>query len=234
MKIKTLPGDKKAVVLLSGGLDSATTLFLARKRGFRCFCLVFDYGQRHQREIGSAKKIARFAHCAYRLIKLRFPWKGSALLDRKSKIPAATGYRLQARSVIPNTYVPARNTVFLSLALAYAEAINAGAIFIGANAVDFSGYPDCRPEFYRAFKKVAACATKSGVEGKKIRIETPLIEKSKAEIIRLGASLGVPFQWTWSCYAGKNKPCAQCDSCYLRAKGFRQAKIKDPLLGISK
>jgi len=225
---KGLPACRQAIVLLSGGLDSATTLFLARDLGFQCSCLIFDYGQRHKKEIESAKKIARIAHSPYKIVKLDFPWKGSALLDKKIKIPQYA--RIQGRkNTISSTYVPARNIIFLSLALSFAEAVKAEAIFIGANAVDFSGYPDCRPLFFKAFKKAADSGTKAGIEDKKIRIATPLIKKTKAEIIKIGKRLGVPFGLTWSCYAGGNKPCGRCDSCYFRAKGFKQAKITDPL-----
>jgi len=222
--------NKRAIVLLSGGLDSATTLFIARDLGFQCSCLIFDYGQRHKREIESAKKIAQIAHCSYRIVKLDFPWKGSALLDKKIRIPEYKGTRIQRRkNAIPSTYVPARNIIFLSLALSFAEAVKAEAIFIGANAVDFSGYPDCRPLFFKAFQKAADSGIKAGIEDKKIRILTPLIKKTKAEIIKIGKRLGVPFGLTWSCYAGGNKPCGRCDSCYFRAKGFKEAKIADPL-----
>ena len=220
--------NKRAIVLLSGGLDSATTLFLARDLGFQCSCLIIDYGQRHKREIESAKRIARIAHSPYKIVKLDFPWKGSALLDKKIKIPRYT--KIQGRkNTIPSTYVPARNIIFLSLALSFAEVVKAEAIFIGVNAVDFSGYPDCRPLFLKAFKKAADSGTRAGIEDKKIRITTPLIKKTKAEIIKIGKRLGVPFGLTWSCYAGGNKPCGRCDSCYFRAMGFKQAKITDPL-----
>ena len=229
---KGLPACRQAIVLLSGGLDSATTLFLARDLGFQCSCLIFDYGQRHKKEIESAKKIARIAHSPYKIVKLDFPWKGSALLDKKIKIPQYA--RIQGRkNTISSTYVPARNIIFLSLALSFAEAVKAEAIFIGANAVDFSGYPDCRPLFFKAFKKAADSGTKAGIEDKKIRIATPLIKKTKAEIIKTGKRLGVPFGLTWSCYAGGNKPCGRCDSCYFRAKGFKEAGVKDPLLAHS-
>ena len=220
-----------AIVLLSGGLDSATTLYIAKRDGFKCFCLIFDYGQRHRREIESARRIARFAHCAYKVIKFSLPWKGSSLLDKNINIPAvnrSTGQ--QIASEIPSTYVPARNIIFLSFALSYAESIGASAIYIGAHAQDYSGYPDCRPEFFKAFAKVISRGTKSGFEKKKAKIKTPLLNKNKAQIIRLGRSLGVPFALTWSCYQGGERPCSKCDSCYFRAKGFKEAGIEDPLI----
>ena len=222
---------KKAVVLLSGGLDSAVTLYFAKKQGFKCFCLIFDYGQRHRREIESAKKIAQAANCPFTIIKINLPWKGSSLLDKKINIAKSvrvSGW--QSVKGIPSTYVPARNIIFLSFALSYAEVIGAEAIFIGAHIQDYSGYPDCRPEFYRAFSRVIATGTKTGIEKRKIKIETPLIHKTKARIIGLGVNLSVPFALTWSCYRGGNKPCGKCYSCYFRAKGFREAGIKDPLL----
>ena len=217
---------KKAVVLLSGGLDSATTLYLARKQGFVCRCLIFDYSQRHAREINSAKKIARRAGSKYMVVKISFPWGGSALLDEHADMPLAVG---EAENSIPPTYVPARNIVFLSFALSYAETIKAKAIFIGAHDEDYSGYPDCRPEFYRSFRKAAKHGTKSGAENQAIKIKTPLGLKNKAEIIRLGKSLGVPFELTWSCYRGMKYPCGKCDSCFYRAKGFKEAGLHDPL-----
>lgn len=215
--------NKKAVVLLSGGLDSATTLFLAKRRGFDCSGLIFDYGQRHRREIESAKAIAHSANCNYRIIKIDFPWKGSSLLEKKGRIS-------RGRGKIPSTYVPGRNIIFLSFALSFAEAIGACAIFIGAHSHDFSGYPDCRPQFYQAFSKVITSGTKAGAEKRKIKVITPLINKGKAQIIRLGAKLGIPFRLTWSCYEGAKRPCGKCDSCYFRAKGFKEAGLTDPLL----
>lgn len=221
---------KKAVVLLSGGLDSATTLFFARKEGYQCSCLIFDYGQRHKREIGSARDVARSANCQYRIIRIRLPWRGSALLDKNIKVPQrSSAPALQRNSKIPNTYVPGRNIIFLSFALSYAEAIGACAIFIGAHAQDYSGYPDCRPQFYRTFSGVISKGTKAGVEDRRIKVVTPLINMNKSRIIRLGKKLGVPFGLTWSCYQGKTRPCGKCDSCYFRAKGFQEAGIKDPL-----
>lgn len=222
---------RRAVVLLSGGLDSTTTLYLAKGEGFKCFCLIFDYGQRHKREIESAERIAKVGGCPYQILKIKLPWKGSSLLDKKNNLPPATrpqGHK--ATKGIPSTYVPGRNTIFLSFALSYAEAVGAHVIFIGANAIDFSGYPDCRPEFYRAFNKIIAVGTKAGVQKRTIRIKTPLIRKTKAEIIQLGNRLGVPYELTWSCYQGGRRPCGKCDSCYFRAKGFKEARIKDPLL----
>ncbi len=223
---------KKAVVLLSGGLDSAVTLYFARSKGWQAHCLVFDYGQRHWVEIKSARRIAQSANCLYKIIKINLPWKGSSLLDKDINIPKPA-HRLTGTPAnrIPSTYVPGRNIIFLSFALSFAEAIKAEAIFIGANAVDFSGYPDCRPEFYHAFRRVISAGTKAGVEKKRIKIETPLINKTKAQIIKLGSYLGVPFELTWSCYQGAKMPCGKCDSCYYRAKGFMEAKRRDPLAG---
>lgn len=218
---------KKAVVLLSGGLDSATCLYWAKHQGYDCQCLIFDYGQRHKKEIQQAAKIAKTAKSPYQIVKISFPWKGSSLLDKKLQVPLSN-FKSQNSNSIPNTYVPARNTIFLSFALSFAEAIKAQAIVIGANALDYSGYPDCRPNYFQAVQKMANLATKAGVEGKKIKILTPLIHKTKAQIIRLGKSLKVPYQMTWSCYRGKARPCGTCDSCILRAKGFREAGWPDP------
>jgi 7-cyano-7-deazaguanine synthase len=224
--------NKNAVVLLSGGLDSATTLFLAKRRGFKCFCLIFDYGQRHAREIESAKAVAHAAGCKPQVLKISLPWKGSSLLNKNKNVPERnhkTGR--QRASEIPSTYVPGRNIIFLSFAVSFAEVIQASSIFIGAHAQDYSGYPDCRPQFFRAFNKVIICGTKAGLKKRKIKIETPLVNKKKAQIIKLGRTLGVPFELTWSCYRGKKAPCGECDSCYFRAKGFKQAGLQDPLIG---
>ncbi|MCK9432424.1 MAG: 7-cyano-7-deazaguanine synthase QueC [Candidatus Omnitrophica bacterium] len=211
---------KTAVVLLSGGLDSATVLYLAKAQGYSCRALVFDYGQKHRQEIFRAVKVAGSAGVPHTVLKISLPWKGSALLDDKIKVPE------RISSGIPVTYVPARNIIFLSFALSFAEVLKAQAIFIGAHAQDYSGYPDCRPEFFKAFAGMAAAGTAAG---KKIAIKVPLLNKDKSEIISLGYKLGVPFGLTWSCYRNGKKPCGKCDSCYYRAKGFHQAGIADPL-----
>ena len=225
---------KKAIVLLSGGLDSSTALYMAKRQGFDIFCLVFDYGQQHKRELGAAKRIARIARCRFTVLKIALPWKGSSLLDKQFKIPLFNGEIKPAAkpafNEIPSTYVPARNTIFLSFAISYAEAIGATDIFIGANALDYSGYPDCRPAYFKAFNRLAILATKRGTERKDIRIQAPLVRLKKSEIIKLGLKLGVPFDKTWSCYMGGKKPCGRCDSCVFRAKGFKEAGSKDPLI----
>ncbi|KPJ66471.1 7-cyano-7-deazaguanine synthase [candidate division WOR-1 bacterium DG_54_3] len=209
---------KKAIVLLSGGIDSTTTLYFAKRQGYKCFALIFDYGQRHKREVRSAVAVAKCAKAPYQIIKIDLPWKGSSLLNKKLKVPDRKSFK-----GIPSTYVPARNMIFLSFALSYAEAIGAKTIFIGANAIDFSGYPDCRPSFYRAFQKVVKVGTKK----KKIKVLTPLINMTKANIIALGLKLKAPLELTWSCYKGGKKPCGVCDSCRLRKKGFSQLGIRD-------
>lgn len=221
--------NKRAIVLLSGGLDSTTALFFARAQGYKTFALIFDYGQRHRKEIGVAQRIARKAGCTYMVLKINFPWKGSALLDKNIRLPQGRNLGKILKDKIPVTYVPARNIIFLSFAASYAEAVGAQAIFIGANVRDYSGYPDCRPEFFKAFRRVLAKGMKVGVEGRTIEIKTPLIHKDKAQIIKLGLSLKVPYGMTWSCYRGGKTPCGRCDSCILRKKGFDQLGVKDPL-----
>lgn len=217
-------------MLLSGGLDSATTLYFAKAKGYKITCLIFDYGQRHKREINSALKLARGAGCDFRIIKLVLPKRGSSLLDKKIRIPKpGFGANPLRRNNIPSTYVPARNLIFLSIATSFAESIEAGCIFIGANAIDFSGYPDCRPQFYRILNQLIKAGTKAGVEGRPIKILTPLIRKSKKEIIRLGRKLNVPYELTWSCYKGGKRPCRVCESCFLRKKGFDESGLIDPL-----
>jgi len=220
--------NKKAVVLLSGGLDSATTLYVAKHQGYQPTALIFDYGQRHKKEILFAKGLAKLAGCSYMVIKILFPWKGSALLDKTMPIAQRRSLKTMGET-IPSTYVPSRNIIFLSFAASFAETIGACAIFIGANAIDYSGYPDCRPKFLKAFQAALAAGTKAGVEKKGIVIYAPLLKKTKKEIIALGLQLKVPYRMTWSCYQGKQKPCRVCDSCRLRQKGFDANKIKDPL-----
>lgn len=217
---------KRAVVLVSGGLDSATVLALARAQGFACYALSFDYGQRHRCELAAAERVA----CSLGAVEHRtFPldlrqFGGSALTDDAIAVPEMPG------EGIPVTYVPARNTVFLSLALAWAEVLGAGDIFIGVNAVDYSGYPDCRPEFIAAFGHMANLATRAAVEGKHLTIHAPLIDMSKAEIIRTGTTLGVDYGQTLSCYNPDTggRACGVCDSCRLRAAGFAAAGVPDP------
>lgn len=228
--------------MLSGGLDSTTTLYWALDKGYHCHCLIFDYGQRHKQEILAAKGICQEAGCTGRVVKITLPHHGSSLLDKQLKIPQRANWQTTAGSpersrrtgkranVIPNTYVPARNIIFLSFAASFAETEKAQAIFIGANAIDYSGYPDCRPQFYRQFIRAIAAGTKSGVEGKGIKILTPLIHKSKREIVQLGDRLGVPFALTWSCYKGGRSPCGKCDSCLFRKQGFLEAGLEDPLI----
>lgn len=220
---------KKAVVLLSGGLDSTTMLYVAKAKGYEPYCLCFDYGQRQRREINSAKAIAKKTKCSLKIVKFTLPWKGSALLDKKIAIEKNRRLKDFTKK-IPATYVPARNTIFLSFALSYAEVMGVETVFIGANIVDWSGYPDCRPEYLKAVEKVFQRGTKKGVLGKKIKIFAPLLQKTKAQIIKTGLKLGVPYELTWSCYQGGKSPCGECDSCQLRAKGFKEAGTKDPLL----
>ena len=219
--------SKKAIVLLSGGLDSATILYEAKHKGFKPYCLIFEYGQRHRKEINLAKKLAESIKAPYECVKIAMPWQGSSLLDSSMKIPEKLS---TSENDIPSTYVPARNIIFLSFAASYAEAVGAEAIFIGANAIDYSGYPDCRPDFFNAYKEVMKKGLKTGVKGKNLKIYTPLLRKTKAGIIRMGMKLKVPYELTWSCYKGGRKPCGVCDSCVLRAKGFKEARVSDPAL----
>ena len=219
--------SKKAVVLLSGGLDSATVLYWALDRGWQPQALIFDYGQRHSREISSAKALCKKTGVAYDVIPVKLPWRGSSLLDKGSALPRAKSAR-DIGAKIPSTYVPGRNTLFLSYGLSCAEAIGAEAMMIGANALDYSGYPDCRPDFISAVSKVFKLGTRAGRQGKPIKVIAPLLKLSKTQIIKLGNRLGVPYKATWSCYRGGRKPCGTCDSCRLRAKGFRESGIMDP------
>ncbi len=216
----------KAVVLLSGGLDSATTLAIAHSEGFLCHCLSLDYGQRHRAELAAAPRVAAaLGAAAHRTLSLDLSgFGGSALTDPSLAVPTS------GQTGIPITYVPARNTIMLSLALAWAEVLEAQHIFIGANAVDYSGYPDCRPEYIAAFEHMANLATKAGVEGRRMTIHAPLIALSKADIIRRGVALGVDYALTVSCYQADaaGRACGVCDSCRLRRKGFADAGIADP------
>ncbi|MCK4414757.1 MAG: 7-cyano-7-deazaguanine synthase QueC [Candidatus Eisenbacteria sp.] len=218
-----------AIVLLSGGLDSATVLAIAHAEGWACRALTLRYGQRHSREIEAAKRLARAMDLPeHRRVSLDLAAWGGSSLTGDGEVPHG-GVTAEA---IPSTYVPARNTVLLSLALAWAEAIGAQAIFLGVSAVDYSGYPDCRPEFIAAFQQLANVATKVGLAGRAPVLRAPLINKSKAETIRWGAALGVDYALTWSCYdpTPAGRPCGDCDSCRLRAKGFADAGMVDPLV----
>jgi 7-cyano-7-deazaguanine synthase len=217
----------RAVVLLSGGLDSATVLALARREGFACHALTVDYGQRHRAELAAAGRVASaLGAVEHRIVALDLSqFGGSALTDPRLGVPGGPG------EGIPITYVPARNTVLLALALAWAEALGAHDLFIGANAVDYSGYPDCRPAFIAAFRVLANLGTRDGIEGRSFHIHAPLIEMSKAEIIRLGTRLGVDYSGTLSCYDPdrSGRPCGVCDACRLRRKGFEEAGMIDPV-----
>lgn len=220
--------SRRAIVLLSGGLDSSTCLYWAKARGYACEALSVLYGQRHDRELVSARAVARAAGVPWRVVRLSLPWLAvSSLVGRKRRLPDAPLSRIGS-GAIPSTYVPGRNTVLLSVAASLADASGAEAIVTGANAIDFSGYPDCRPGFHRAFEKVLAAGTRAGAEGRRIRVLAPLIKLDKAGIVRLARRLRVPLEETWSCYAGGRRPCGRCDSCKLRAKGFAGAGVEDP------
>ena len=223
---------KRAVILLSGGLDSTTALAIAKERGFECYTMSFNYGQRTVAELKAAKKVsAQFG--AKKHIEVNLDMSeigGSALTDHSIDVP--TGEAIASEESIPVTYVPARNTVFLSIALGWAEVLKADHIFVGVNAVDYSGYPDCRPEFIQAFEDMANLATKAGVEGGKVHIDAPLIDMTKAQIITKGIELGVDYAVTVSCYDADNegKACGECDSCMLRRQGFEAQGFKDPTI----
>lgn len=220
---------KKAICLLSGGLDSATVLAVALRDGYQVEALTLQYGQLHKREIESAKKIAAHFKVRQTELKIDLPWGGSALLDSSIPIPKNRNEKELSQG-IPATYVPARNTIFLSFAASFAESRNAQAIFIGANAIDYSGYPDCRESFFLAFERVIQEGTKAGSEGNRTKIMVPLLHLRKTEIIELGTSLYVPYELTWSCYEGGEKPCGECDSCLIRLKGFEALGVSDPLI----
>lgn len=233
--MSTPSAQPPAVVLLSGGLDSATVLAIARSRGFCCHALSIDYGQRHRQELLAAERVARQLGAASHVVErldLRL-FGGSALTSDdipvpKDQVPAAE--TLNAKTNVPITYVPARNLIFLSLAAAYAETLGAHNLFIGVNAVDYSGYPDCRPAFISSFEQTVALATRAGVEGAPFRVHAPLSDLSKPDIIRLGLSMGVDYGLTHSCYdpGPAGRPCGHCDSCLIRARGFRAAGLSDP------
>ena len=221
----------KAVILLSGGLDSSTVLYLAKSEGYDCYALSFDYQQRHRRELTAAKTIATAVGVvAHQVVSFDLSlWGGSALTDRQIDLPQDRELSAMSES-IPVTYVPARNTIFLSFALAYAEAIAANRVYIGVNALDYSGYPDCRGDYIDAMRSVFRLGTKQGREGDPIEIITPLIDLKKTEIIQLGNRLGVPWQQTWSCYSGDEVPCGTCDSCLLRLAAFAELGLVDPAM----
>jgi 7-cyano-7-deazaguanine synthase len=222
---------KRAVVLLSGGLDSTTTLVLARAEGFETYALSFDYGQRHRVELEAARRVAQSVGArAHRVVKIDGDVFGGSALTDDVDVPKLRSEAEMAHG-IPITYVPARNTIFLSYAVAWAEALRASDIFIGVNALDYSGYPDCRPEFIAAFEKMANLGAKSGVEGSRLTIHAPLIKMSKAEIVRTARRIGVDLSLTHSCYdpAPDGRACGVCDSCQLRRKGFREAGVNDPI-----
>ncbi|ANE49072.1 7-cyano-7-deazaguanine synthase [Paenibacillus swuensis] len=220
---------KKAVIILSGGLDSTTCMGYAKEQGYELYPITFDYGQRHRIELENARKVAAFygAEGRHKVVQLGFlkEFGGSALTDESIAVPEGA----EAEDEIPVTYVPARNLLFLSIAASYAEVNGAEALYIGVNAMDYSGYPDCRPEFISKVEEVIALGTKAGVEGKSMSIETPLLLLTKADIIREGTRMEVPYELTTSCYNGKAEACRTCDSCRLRLKGFAEAGLQDPI-----
>ncbi len=222
----------KGVVLLSGGLDSATTLILAKSQGYEIYALSFRYGQRHKVELKAARRIAKhFKVAKHMVVDIDLGLFGGSALTDDIAVPKGRTSK-EMRADIPITYVPARNTIFLSFALAWAETLGSQDIFIGVNALDYSGYPDCRPEYIAAYERMANLATKAGVEGKqKLKIHTPLIQMTKAQIIKKGLELGADFSLTHSCYdpSESGKSCGQCDSCFLRLKGFKEAGVPDPI-----
>lgn len=222
-------GQKKAIVLFSGGLDSTTCLYWALDRGYVCETLTILYGQKHDREVRAAAQIAQHLRVKQHVITLDFPWlASSSLVDKNQQIPDQPMEKIESHE-IPSTYVPGRNLVFLSIAASLADATGADAVVAGPNAVDFSGYPDCTPDFYQAAAQALNRGTKKGVsEG--VEVLAPLMYLSKTDIVRLAAELNVPFELTWSCYAGGEKPCGVCDSCKLRAKGFAEAGVYDTSL----
>lgn len=221
---------KKAIVLLSGGLDSTTTLAIAHHEGFELYTLSFDYGQRHQREIDAAAAVARYYQVEeQKTVTIDLRAFGGSALTADVAVPHARSLQEMSRE-IPVTYVPARNTIFLSFALAYAEVRGANDIFLGINAIDYSGYPDCRPEYLEAYERMANLATKATTQDKRrVHFHAPLVYMNKAQIIRKGMELGVPYELTWSCYEGGELACGACDSCLLRLHGFAEAGVQDPI-----
>ena len=220
-------GKMKAVSLLSGGLDSSTVLSYAISKGYEVIALSFDYGQRHRKELESAKRIAEYYGVKHKIMKIDLRAIGGSALTDDIEVPDVTLGAIGKE--IPVTYVPARNTILLSLGLGLAEVTDSSKIFIGANALDYSGYPDCRPEYFEAINRTFDLATKKTVEGGKIEVEAPLLRFSKADIVRLAHSLKTPLELTWSCYNGKERACGVCDSCKLRLKGFMEAGFEDPI-----
>ncbi|VUT25466.1 MAG: queuosine biosynthesis protein QueC [Candidatus Methanolliviera sp. GoM_asphalt] len=216
--------SKRAVVLLSGGLDSSTLAYYVKSIGYDLYAITFDYGQRSRRELNSAEEIGRILGVKeHKFIKINLREIGGSALTDKMEVPKFSRLRME-HSQIPITYVPARNTIFLSISLAYAEVVGADAIFYGANCLDYSGYPDCRPEYIDAFREVARLGTKRGVEGSPIRIETPFLFYDKSQIVKKALELNVPIEKTWSCYEDGEEPCGKCESCLLRKKGIEEAK----------
>lgn len=212
---------QKAIVLFSSGLDSTTVLYYAMSKGYDCHCLIFDYGQKHNKEVNNAKNFAKSLKLNYHIVRTSIPWDTSSLINKNKKIPE---HKQIKEGFVPSTYVPGRNTIFLSYAVSYAETIKAKKIFLGINAVDFSSYPDCTPQYLKSMQQVMKTLN-NGIE-----ICAPIEKYSKSQIIKLGTKLKVPYEKTWSCYNGKTKPCGKCDSCKLRAKGFKEAGIDDPAL----
>ena len=212
---------EKAVCLISGGMDSAVSAAIAKNKGYEIYAITFNYGQRNKKEMESAKEIAKWLNAKHKILEVNLRQIGGSALTDNIEVPEET-------YGIPITYVPARNTIFLSFALAYAEVIDADYIYIGVNAIDYSGYPDCRPEYLEAFQKMADLALKRSVEGRPIKIKAPLLYLSKAEIVKKGIELGVPFEKTWSCYREGEKHCGRCPSCKLRKKAFKEANVEDP------
>ena len=220
---------KKAIILHSGGLDSTTCLYWALNQGYECISLNITYGQKHKKETACCRKICKKLNVKLIEISLNLPWleEATSLVGNKIAIPNEPLSKIKSMGRLPSTYVPARNLIFASIAASLADSIGASAIVLGANSIDYSGYPDCRPRFYKPLERAIFEGTRSAVGGPRIEVLTPLLKMSKAQITQLGAKLGVPFGETWSCYRGGAKPCGKCDACRLRKAGFEEAKIKD-------